>query len=292
MSDFVTEYGKDLCRAAWRLREARGGNRFGSRRRALVVAVLLVAVAAPATAATGVWRPLLGDGSREGPTPTSSRAPADQRALLGVLRRPQQPSDRGPQTDYALKFLTRGVGGVRVADIRLLHAGAGAVVLIPVARFGLESAHGAQPLGAARTGSNGLCLFAADTQDGRADGGGFGCYTTAEISRGRATASVGSHVYGLVPDGVRTVQVKFSDGGVSEATVDDNLFAYSAPASGLPGAIVRDATWYDGAGVRVRTVPGTSIPSPTEVDPATSLCDPAVPRDRCMSGNYAGEDPR
>lgn len=286
MTDFIAEYGERL-RVAARERHDLRRSRAHRRKLAAIGGAVALAVAAPAVAATGVWRPLLGDQVHEAPSAATDDVPAEQRQLLGVLQRPQSDEDRGPKTAYALQSLTAGVAGVRTAGIRLLRQNAGghAVVLVPVAQFGLERKAAPAPLQAAPTRNDGLCLVATDTDRGEPAGASFGCYVTDQIRAGEAIAAIGQQVYGLVPDGVDSVSVRLTGDHVIDATVQDNLFTYTVPARSATRA--ENLQWRDGNGSTIKSVAGSTVPSPDATDPTTSLCDPAVPRDKCLSGNYA-----
>lgn len=286
MSDFIAEYGELLHDAA--RRRSVGGSAAGNRRKlATVGAATALLVAAPALAATGFWRPLLGDAVHQAPTATLNSAPADQRAVLGVLRRPQTDQDRGPTTTAALQSLTATVAGVRTQDIRLLRANAGghAIVLVPVERFGLEPAEAPKPPSPAPAGDDGLCLVPTDTEHGQTTGAGFGCYRIGQVQSGTAIAAVGQQVYGLVPDDVDSISVRLSDGHSIDTSVRDNLFTYALPVSAQTRATSLE--WRDASDTVIKSLDGTAVPSPHPTDPATSLCDPAVPPAKCMSGTYA-----
>ena len=300
MSDFVADYGEQLRQAAWRQLKTRRRLPRAARSRParnICIALLALVVAAPAVATTGVWRPLLGDGGEQAPKASDEPVAETQRAVLSVLRRAQQPADRGPQTTYALQFLGGSVAGVRTNEIRLLHVatdGSG-IVLIPVGRYGLMPPDMSEPAGVSaallermrqrmreRQGSDGLCVFAADQLNGRPDGGGFACYGTEQLLQGHAAAGLGSRTYGLVPDGVEKIEIV--DGGRTTQTVDveQNFYIYS-------GQLGRgDLRWLDGDGKLLKTIPGASDLLAVEPpDPARSLCDPAVARNKCLSGRYA-----
>ena len=290
MSDFISEYGEQLRAAGWRRMHARRFARVMRVRPARKVAVALVVlcVAAPAVAATVVWHPLLGEGRSSAPTSSDDPAAESQRRVLSVLRRAQQPADRGAQTRYALKFLGASVAGVRTSEIRLLHIerdGRG-IVLIPVGRYGLTPAGTPQAFAerpGRREGADGLCVFAADQDHGRPAGGGFGCYNTKQLLSGHAIAGLGDRVYGLAPDGIEKVEVALQDGRIlATANVEQNFFIYD-------GSLGRgNLRWLDEQGRIVKTIPGASdLPAPPP-DPATSICDPAVPEDQCVSGLYVG----
>lgn len=166
MSNFIADYGEQLRQAGWRRIERRHRLLRGHLPRRLLVSLAVLAVAAPAVAQTGVWRPLLGDG--RGPEPTTSSQPAAerQREILSVLCREQRPADRGAQTAYALRFLGASVSDVHTSSIRLLHVepdGRG-IVLIPVGQYNAGSGVGAamRPEHDRLSGPDRLCLFAAD----------------------------------------------------------------------------------------------------------------------------------
>lgn len=258
MSDFIYDYGEQLRAAAWRRLSTRRRRLLTARgrpTRRLVVALAALVVAAPAVAATHPWRPLLGDGVTPGPTASNAPAPAAQRGVLSVLRREQQPADRGAQTRYALRFLGSSVRDVRTTEIRLLHVepdGRG-TVLIPVGRYGLPPS-GGHPAGQQLVqrrpaGSDGLCVFAADADHGHLAGGASACYSTKELLAGRAIAGLGNRIYGLVPDGVAKIEVTRSDRTAITANVEQNFFIYSGNlGSG-------DVRWLDEGGAVIKTFP-------------------------------------
>jgi len=245
-----------------------------SHRRALrtgMFAIGAVLVTASALAASGVWRPQLGDDHRGRPTISSSPVPAQQLAAFGVLRRAATAADHGPQVRYALRYLDgQAFGGVRTDAVRLLSAAGNGHVLIPATR--------------ASSKRDALCLFAIDP----ADGGGLSCWTTAEILAHKATQlsleapqmsprerqaqiravrkaakaahgraftvpgmqpPMGDHttISGLVPDGVAAVQISHGT-AAQQATVANNFFTATirqAPASVPIGPLT--VTWLDSA---------------------------------------------
>ena len=156
-------------------------------------------------------------------------------------------------------------------------------MLIPVGRYGLVPKQDVAGLPEAllermrrRQGSDGLCLFGADI-----DGGGFGCFGSGQLLAGQASAGLGDRVYGLVPDGVERLEIVV--GGHPKRTVDveQNFYIYS-------GSLGRgDIRWLDADGKLLKTIAGASDLAPEPPDPATSLCDPAVAREKCLSGRYA-----
>jgi len=134
----------------------------------------VVAVAGAATAATGVWRPQIGDERRGTPSISASAVPADQLEIFGVLRRPAGPEDRNAEVRQVLKLIGRGVRGVRTDAVRFLAPASGtsgAQILVPAQR-----AHGID---------DALCLYVVDP----ADGAGSSCFTTEMVSAGTAVLS-------------------------------------------------------------------------------------------------------
>ena len=62
------------------------------------------------------------------------------------------------------------------------------------------------------------------------------CFTGAEIASGGAVAVSGGVAYGIVPDGIRSVELSWK-GGSGAASVQDNV--YAVPLQGAPDAPVR-----------------------------------------------------
>jgi hypothetical protein len=172
MTPLFPELSDDLAAAAERAVPPR-------RRRLLAIiggGLVVVAVAGGATAATGVWRPQIGDERRGHPTISATQAPPAQLRVLGVLRRPAADADRGPDVRRILRLVGRGLRGVRTDAVRLLDPagdGASARVLVPA-----ERAHG---------DDDALCLYVAD-----GDGAGSTCFTLGTVLRGRAVLATGN----------------------------------------------------------------------------------------------------
>jgi len=174
-----------------------------------------LAVAVPAVAATRPWEPLLGKPSVDGRSPrtTQEAIPAQQRALLGVLRRAQTETDRSAATLGLLEPLAPTTDGVRLQGIRLLggSAGAPAVALVPVARlYKRLPDQGGQLLA-----QDALCLT---------DHSSVVCATTEQLRAGGLMGSAGNYSYGLVPDGVASVRFTLPDGQTQTVAVVENFF--------------------------------------------------------------------
>jgi hypothetical protein len=234
---FIERYEAQLVAAG----DARRPRRAPTRAIAVVAAIGVLA-AGPALAATGVWRPQIGDRDDGSPTISADQPPTAQVERYGVLARPQTDEDRGEATRAALRLIGAGVEGVRTGSIRLLRDSShgGPAVLIPVSGY-----HGPFPTALRQDGddsprkTDGLCLFVADPSG---VGGASACHTPEELlsGAGRLPAMVGNRLYGLAPDGVARVEVDLGDGRTVSAAVEDNLFITAVTHQGIgvdtPGA--------------------------------------------------------
>jgi hypothetical protein len=203
---------------------------------ALIAVLLLAVLAAAAVAATGIWRPILGlPQFGPGPSISSVAPPAQQLRLLGVLRRTQTTADRGSLTTQELRYLGLDEEGVRTNYIRLLRPrplpGLGPAVLVPVTQTRLPA--GSPPAVVRRYAiTNALCLIVGDTNGA---GAGKTCFSTAQLVTGAANASLGPVVYGLVPDDVSRVTVRFASGQQVTETAQENFVAVTTPVgAGAP----------------------------------------------------------
>jgi hypothetical protein len=233
MNDYRTAFEEQLVQASRRLAADRRGRRRRYLRPTIALPVTLAIFAGTGVAAiTHPWSPLLGDPTLPGPAPTitSASPPADQLAMLGVLRRPAEPRDRDPETKFNLRFLsgttTAGVETDFIRRLATLPDGA-AVTLIPVQSWRLGADE--------RALTNALCVIYPDI---RGHGVGKACFDSAAIRAGNATASIGDQTFGLVPDDVRGIKATYADGTVVRAPVRDNFFSISPDGSrdiGSPG---------------------------------------------------------
>jgi hypothetical protein len=246
------------------------------RRRGACAAAIVVLIGAPALAATGVWRPRLGDGQSDPPTATGQAPPAEQLKLLGVLRREQTERDRGPRTLEALKLLGTSVAGVRTNSVRLLAQTSRdrGIVLVPVARYHLNGpklpADAPQAMrDHFKPARDGLCLFSLDQDHGKPAGAGVACYSTETIKEGRAWGALGDRATWLVPDGVATLKIEYRGGRSVTATVHDNLALHTEPS-----VEYTRATWLAADGHVVKELKTPEAPAgpharqyPAEYDP-------------------------
>lgn len=244
-------------------------------RRAGLFALGAVVVSGTAVAATaGGWHPQLGSPGRgDPPRAATTGVPAEQLALLGVLRRPQTDADRGRLVRMALRRLDREqVNGVHVDAIRVIDEGPrSATILIPAERSGPY-----EPQLKNISSRDVLCLetisfvrAATITSGGRKVrfGGGYGgggtCGVTATLrttgiraGTGEARISTGpvdyergplTHYATLVPDGVARVTVNLRHGRTVTVPVRDNVYRFAV--HGIASEL--GTVWYDAAGRRV-----------------------------------------
>jgi RNA polymerase sigma-70 factor (ECF subfamily) len=199
-----------------------------------VVAAVVVVAAVPATLASYHWRPF-GD---RADAPSVSRAKPALYDVLGVLRRPQTDADRGPETEYALKFVgDKTYEGAQLDYARFAPVGPGdrGVVLVPYL------AHRVAPDAPAI--GNTVCMWRSDWFEGKREGGAPGCFDAGAIRRGLAIKSLGHRVDMLVPDGVARVKA-IADGVVDDAVPIDNVASWY-------GRLPQRVEWYDDRGRRV-----------------------------------------
>lgn len=241
-------------------RRRRRSQRF---RLGLMTSAAVVTLGGGAVASQSVWAPLLGweDGNR--PTATADPAPADQRALLGVLRREQTAADRGSAGQDALRSLSRRYAGVRVGDLRVIAPPSGGVptVLVPVEAVARPATADARPATAeAPSRADALCVRTRSATPA-IEGADQRCFTTAAVRSSRAVFLIGTDLRGLVPDAVARVRFDVSGTAPYEVSVRDNLFV--ADLDRIPrGARM---TWLDAAERPVPFADGTRTRAVDEV---------------------------
>ena len=168
------------------------------------------------TLAAQRWDPELRDVHGGRLSTTTTPPPLQQRALLGLLRRPQDARDRGRASEAVLRALSPGVDGVRVAYVRAPRTG---VVVVPVARLDSAVPRRARPSPSA----GGLCVFVVDDagtdracgSDSDLASAGVGGYTSA--ARRRVS-------WGLVPDLVAFVDARGPHGRRLRVPVVNNVW--------------------------------------------------------------------
>jgi len=97
----------------------------------------------------------------------------------------------------------------------------GPVVLVPVQT---RNAAVSQP-----AIQDALCLYYPQSVSGLSDD--IGCWSTAQVLAGQAFAGLGTHEFGVVPDGVTSVNVSLGSWAQS-VPVTDNFFDVSLPVAG------------------------------------------------------------
>jgi hypothetical protein len=222
---FIETYEHQLVDAAER-RYRRRSRRFVSRhRRGLAVALAALTVSgSAATAAVTGWDPFDDPdrNSRIG-RPSETTRPVDPALVsqLGVLRRPQNDTDRRDITSARLRNLGGSFRGVRVDGIRLLDPDRG-VVLVPTEGMPVPRDAQGRPVPgfASPRYRNTVCVI-QPTGDGFTGGS---CHNADKIASGLAIGSSGGVVDGLVPDGVARVRLIRGGRTTAEAPVRNNYF--------------------------------------------------------------------
>jgi hypothetical protein len=171
-------------------------------------------------------------------------------AALGVLRRSQTRDDRGSVTQRALRYFGTSTQGVYADYIRRLPQGDGglAAVLIPA-----RSWHLAQ-----LDKTDVACLFVAEADQGQ--GGAKVCFTADEIKHGFATGSLGGVAFGLVPDGVAQVELRYRGHNHVRTKIVDNFYELRVPERNVEGGgstpdRLEEVAWLDDSGDPVAAQP-------------------------------------
>jgi hypothetical protein len=205
-----------------------------SRRGRLRMLAVLTAVAAIATPAIAIGvAPILRDFFGQPVSTTADAPPAEQLALLGILRDPPP----GASADPAMlgSSILPGIHGVRMNYIRLLPPAPGFPHQLLYTATSGDLGVGDPPAGAdpAIEAKNLICV-----EEVEASGAGGDCTETSVLTSGHWLESAGLDGYGLVPDGVATVILRYSDHPAQTETVTDNTFSwqgYPAPAGPITG---------------------------------------------------------
>ena len=222
---FIESYEHQLVDAAERRYGRRSRRFFDRHRRGLAVALAALTVSgSAATAAVTGWDPF--DDPDRNPhlgRPTETGRPVDPAlvAQLGVLRRPQNETDKRDITSARLRAIGRSFRGVRVDGIRLLDPNRG-VVLVPAEGVPVPSDEKGKPIPGFDNPRyrNTVCVI-QPTGDGFTGGS---CHNADKIARGLAIGSSGGVVDGLVPDDVARVRLIRGGQTTGEAAVRNNYF--------------------------------------------------------------------
>jgi hypothetical protein len=218
MTDFLDRYGAQLTEAERTLLTPsmpRPRPRWRTRK-VLAIALTSVVVAVPALAITKPWEPILGhpehNNAPVGISP--GNAPPEQLAVLGVLRRAQDAKDRDPVARALLRNMSEEQHGVRTSTVRLLESADGHTAILASVEKAVEPESGEVE------GRNILCLVVV---------GGGTCGSTRDLlvqdrSHLGLISLAGDHVYGLVPDGVARVVLRYPDGQTLRGEVRENFY--------------------------------------------------------------------
>jgi hypothetical protein len=270
MSDYLDRLHDQLVDTSRRLH---GRRRRRWARRGALTAGVVVLVGAPALAATGVWRPQIGDGNGPAPKITTQGPPADQLAMFGVLRRPQTAADRSSASRAALRLL-RGtsVEGVRTGSIRLLARSSrdAGLVLVPVARYTPEKpalpADAPPELRKALDRpaiDDALCVFQLERDPDA--GAGVVCWSTRDIRSGRAWQALGHRKFWLVSDGVAFIRTEYPGRKPVVTPVHDNTAVLTEPR--IRGLSEARTTFLDASRTPVLVNEPPPPPPPADTDP-------------------------
>ena len=238
MATFIDRLETDLVRAcdapvAPRRSWPEPLQRFSRTGRLRMLAVL-TAVAAIATPAIAIGvAPILRDFFGQPVSTTADAPPAEQLALLGILRDPPPGASVDPATLGS--SILPGVHGIRMNYIRLLPPAPGFPHQLLYTATSGDLGVGDPPVGAdpATETKNLICV-----EEVEASGAGGDCTDTSVLTSGHWLESAGLDGYGLVPDGVATVVLRYSDHPAQAETVTDNTFSwqgYPAPAGPITG---------------------------------------------------------
>jgi hypothetical protein len=250
----MPELQNTLARTALR---ADGEQRRIGRRRQIAVATVLgtIGVAGVATAAvTNFWQPAGPELGERTVQIERTSPPAAQLEMLGVLRRPAEPEDRGARSLAALRF---SPDRVRTNHVRLVATDdeAGGIAVVPIASSSFKDRlprTGVQT----ETRNDPICLILPID-----DSGGGTCRTTAEIRAGLAILGTPTRLYGLVPDGVASIDVTVpGETAPVRVGVHDNAFVAKINATRQP-----QFRWYTSDGTQI------DIPAAPPVDPDVTI---------------------
>jgi hypothetical protein len=187
--------------------------------------------------AEGTWTPRVGR-PEVGLKATIDRSPVDAAAVdaLAILQRPQTARDRrlaGPK----LRFAGGGADGVQVDGVRALGPH---YALVPVSR-----ASGGTGAGTVAS----LCIVGS---------GGAGCGPVHRVSQQGVLlfsgGTQGTHIVGVVPDGVARVRFTPSGSSPVEVPVQENFFDLRVAATGPAGRVSPPSGWKGKVGADGRIV--------------------------------------
>lgn len=212
-------------------------------RRGALPGSLALLASATALAATHPWSPTLGGPHRGHPTTSTSPVPSTELRLLGVLRRPQTAADRAPAVQTTLRFLVAAEqrrqdridqeprslpSRPRPGDHRLLTHPRGPHRRHRPRRLQRRLPRLPSPPRIPNEHDHRRARPATDGDYLRRAGRRTELRQRPTATAGRDTPSSqigpGLYWFGLVPDGVHTVQIHAATGHTTSVAVHDNFF--------------------------------------------------------------------
>jgi hypothetical protein len=299
MSTFIDRLETDLVRAcdapivsrpSWPTPLQRLSRRKRLRTLAVITAAAAIATPAIAIGVSPILREFDGAAAKfEGQALSTSAGapPAEQLALLGILRDPPPGTYVDPATLGGPVFMG-GLKGIRTKYIRLLPPAPGFPhQLLFTAESGDFGPARFDPAVGANVPTEAKNLMCVDEVE--ADGVGGNCQPTSVLRSGHWTESAGLHGYGLVPDGVATVILRYPDHPAQTETVTDNTYSWQGypapegpiinggghPSPGPTPEIASSITWLNANGEVIATHVNASVASGHAQRPPAS---PGSPR--------------
>jgi hypothetical protein len=216
--------------------------------------------------------PILRDFLGQPVSTTADAPPAEQLALLGILRDPPPGTSVDPGTLGS--SILPGVHGIRMNYIRLLPPAPGfprqLLYTVTSGDFGAAQFDSAVGAYVPTKAKNLICVQQVD-----AHGVGGDCTDTSVLTSGHWLESVGLDGYGLVPDGVAGVVLHYGDHPHQTETVTDNTFSWQGypgpagpvtdgggqPSPGPTPEVPTSITWLDSRGSVISTHPNDNVAS-------------------------------
>ncbi len=236
---------------------------------ALLAAVAAIATPALAVGVGPILRAFDGRAAKfegQAVSTTAAAPPAEQLALLGILRDPP-PGARVDPATLGPVFLP-GVEGIRTNYIRLLPPAPGfprqLLYTVTSGDFGAARFDPAVGAFVPTQAKNLICV-----QQVEASGIGGDCTDTGVLSSGHWLESHNLDGYGLVPDGVASVILRYPDHPAQTEPVTENTFSFhgypgptgpttnggSQPSPGPTPELPASVTWLDSTGKILSTHP-------------------------------------
>jgi hypothetical protein len=240
--------------------------RFARRGRLRTLAALTAAAAIASPAIAIGVPPILHGFEGESISTSADAPPAEQLALLGILRDPSPRARVNPDTIGS--SLLSELHGVRSDYIRRLPPAPGfsnqLLYSVSSGKYGPAKFDPSVSAYVPTEARNLLCVEQVDTT-----GVGGSCEPTSAITSGFWLESAGMDGYGIVPDGVATVILRYPDHPAQTEAVTENTFSYPGypspegpitkgggpehPSPGPTPAPVASTTWLNADGDVIST---------------------------------------